>query len=192
MAAKKKKISSEMAFYQDCFDLVKESSLTLLKQMVGREDFAIKAHNIKDDMTFDHWIGAVMVNIDEARIHIKVHFESRIARHLATSHRISSTEKMPVFIYGDYIKEYLNLLMGEIKRKYNAKNIELSVPQLMPSYDRGVPSEDGVDLNMALWKIVFPKGSLLLSCYIAPYGDLNNLQNRKNTQKDENNVIELL
>ena len=177
-------VIAEQDFYHDCFESVREASKEVLENCSKKNEILISDLDSSEDLKDDHWVGSISVNIPAARLYIDTHFTTRVARNLVATPTRLDLEKIPIDVIHDFIREYLNLVMGEIKRGYQSENLELSVPSIFPSYDRGFDLGTEIDLNAEKWKLSWDEGELLMGCYAIAYGDTDLLRLREQGEEE--------
>ena len=183
---------TETSFYDDCFSHTEGISLRILKSSTNHDDLVVKPFNFDEDFTYDHWVCSITVALGEAKVYIKAHFASRTAREVAAKGLCVEDEGLSTSVLIDFMREYLNRVMGDIKSRYQSDEVEVSVPQITPAYDKGVSTEGDLDLNVRYWKICWNGGQIVLGCYIIPTGDVTAISAKDEDDEDEEDNIDFL
>lgn len=182
----------EQMFYQVCFSTVQDCSLEVLKKYTLIPDLRLEEISPSDDMSYDHWIGSIGIGLDGVKVYVKVHFQSRIARMLVSGSSTKLDHVIPYSVILDYMKEYLNLIMGDIKRIYRSTSETASFPKVIPSYDRGLGEQELSDINMNSWKITWNGGHVTIGSYIVSYGNVADLVIPENSNDEKSKRLEFL
>ena len=171
-----KKFLPEESFYNRCFEVVQECSLNVLRSTSKIDALEMTRYEPGEDLTHDHWVCSLSIDLGPATVYIKVHFDSRTARRLANRYRIIKNQDLPVSMLSDYMREYLNLMMGDIKTRYGCELETVSVPKIAPTYDQGTSMHSDTDINSTFWKIAWKDSQVILGCFVSVQGDISKLQ----------------
>lgn len=123
------------------------------------------------DLTYDHWVCVAMVVCKGIRISFRCHYSSKAARELA-SDRIKNTKLTPAQCHS-YIKEYCNLVSGEVKSALTdvladlfkaVEKPKMSLPKKKPSFDLGIPTS--LPGKKSIWKLSWGENDLVFSSVI--------------------------
>ncbi len=185
---------TELAFYEDCFSYTEETSVSVLKSLTGNEHFEVKEFKFGEDYTYDHWVCSITVGLGEAKVYIKAHFDSRTARQVAAKAMGKGPELIKTTVLIDFMREYLNQVMGDIKTRYQSDEDEVSLPQITPSYDKGIGTQQDLDLNVKYWNVAWQQGAIVVGCYVIPTGDVTTLsaKEKSDVEIDADDCIDFL
>tara|TARA_B100000902_G_C26698183_1_gene615812 strand:+ start:23 stop:592 length:570 start_codon:yes stop_codon:yes gene_type:complete len=183
---------TELSFFEDCFAQTEEASLRILQSSTDIKKLEIVDFNAEEDLTYDHWVCSITVGLGEAQVFIKAHFGSASAREIASKElRLEDKKDMETSVLIDYMREYLNRVMGHIKGRYQSTDDTVSVPNITPSYDQGLsePEENMDNANTRRWKVKWPGSQVVLTCYIVPTGDVTSIEANEDQEKDKVNFL---
>tara|TARA_B100001094_G_C17990743_1_gene700061 strand:+ start:339 stop:905 length:567 start_codon:yes stop_codon:yes gene_type:complete len=177
---------TEISFYEDCFKFTEESSLTILESITSSDELRHRDFELTEDLTYDHWVCSIMVALGEARVYIEAHFASRTARRIAAKGLRMEEKGLTTSVLIDFMREYLNRIMGDIKSRYLSDAEEVSLPQVTPAYDRGI-EQGAIDGGMSVrrWKICWPQGQIVLCCHIVPTGDVTSMCVKEESEEED-------
>ena len=167
--------STENSFYDDCFDYTEKASIRLLETTSNTGGLCVVNYDPKEDLSYDHWVCSIVVALGEAKVYVEAHFASKTARKVAARALGMEEQKISSSVLIDFMREYLNRIMGDIKDRYQSTEEQVSLPQVTPSYDRGVVQQEEYGLNHRNWKICWSEGQIVLGCYAVSTGDVTNL-----------------
>ena len=185
--------STDKSFFEDCFQYTEETSLRILKATTNFEELHHQSFDRKGDHHYDHWVCSIVVSLGEAKVFIESHFRSRTARKIAAKGLGIEQDSLNTSVLIDFMREYLNRVMGDIKARYQSDEVEVSVPQITPAYDQGIGSKDeGSNMNVRYWRICWSEGQLVFGCNIIQTGDVTAMSAIDDVEKSDEAEIEFL
>ena len=179
---------TEFEFYDYCFQFSEEASLRILKESIGEDKLETTPLKPGEDFSYDHWVCSIAVALGEAKVYVKAHFDSKTARKVAAKGTQLTEKGLPTSVLIDFMREYLNQIMGDIKSQFLSEEEDVSVPEISPSYDEGIGSENNLDVNSRFWKIELEFGQIILGCYITAIGDVTSIEKKSEEDGDESNI----
>ena len=166
----------EKEFSNKCFKMVREVSFDNLSKLTKMDSLRVEDFELNGDLSYDHWIASITVLLGPAKIHTKAHFDSRAARELAALASGKPGKGLPVAIMMDFMKEFLNMCMGDLKHTFSSKVEEVSIPQVEPTYDQATNVDKENEAITRYWKISWGNQSIILGCFIHVTGELKELE----------------
>lgn len=161
---------TEKNFVDSCFAYTRETGLTYLNHSTGMSDLNLRDFNPRNKLDYEHWICSITVNLDTAKIYIKSHFNSGTARMIAAAAAQKPEDEISDAFMMDYMKEYLNMVMGYIKSRYQSQDVNVSLPVISkgaPSpLDTGSPSDTYTDF----WKITCGDHEIVMGSFVTLTG----------------------
>lgn len=197
MGAKKLEISAkELEIYDSLLALVQDATRKCFAQFSDHPAKIVAPIPDSVDINFDHWVCAINIKLDMASIDVKLHYSSGVARLLASKRFNIPAKSIPNKVLGDFIQEYLNLVMGQVKKKIGSADISVMVPETSPTRDMEDPRFEVLDRNSASWQLSWPDQSFFFSCMVKLEQELAeiDLQKLKTTDKvdeDDSGEMEL-
>lgn len=177
----------ESRFYREVFDYVRDSSIEILREFDEIDGIICDELSDEDELRCDHWICSIIVNFDEARIAIRLHYRSGVARHIAAQRTSLEPTDIPDILIRDIIQEYLNLIMGRIKTRYGSASVVVSLPKSQPANDLEGPRADNAVGNADYWKLTWPDCHFHFGCFITLERGVKGLESLLSKNTDGSN-----
>lgn len=172
-------------------DLVRNSSVSRLKTLTGREDISIS--EIEGEyLVLGHWMSFILVAGEAVRIIFKTHFMTETAQFLAAPVYGAVTKDVSVSRALDFFKEYCNLTAGQIKfdLALNEVKVGASLPGLIRGFDEVfyLRKKDSIKNN---WYLTCGEARFACSLHFELFDDFK-IEKRDNTASTETGNIEYL
>ena len=143
-----------------------------------------------DDFVYAYWMSFILLSGKDLQITVKAHFFSDEARHLAAVGLKKQPEQITQPNIQDFMREYCNLVAGEVKASLWASNVTigLSLPLITRGFDEVIFS-DQMDARQFSdwWRIGWESGGFTMS-FVAEVYQLSVLADLKvptgNTRDD--------
>lgn len=117
-------------------NLIRESSLSRLKSLSGREDIVI-SEVPNPPLVLAHWMSFILVSGESLRILLKAHFMTDSAQFYASKNYETTKELVSVERALDFFREFCNLTAGQIKVDLDDNNVKVaaSLPGVIRGFD---------------------------------------------------------
>tara|TARA_B100000683_G_scaffold248631_1_gene262026 strand:+ start:501 stop:1088 length:588 start_codon:yes stop_codon:yes gene_type:complete len=118
-------------------DLVRNVSIDRFKRAAQNENYILlETSQLKRDV-YDHWMALILVSGKALRITLKVHFNIKSSRKMASPIYGINPEKLEIRQAKDFIKEFCNLSAGYIKKIFEDQSIDvgISLPLVIRGFD---------------------------------------------------------
>ena len=122
------------------------------------------------DISSDHWIASVLLDINKAQVYFRVHFSTATSRKLLAKQLKVDAKNFEAITSHDQMKEFCNVVMGRIKGMLRAEldqesTTKVFLPKVDPSYDNfGVvpPAASQAVYDQCWWRIFWDEGEFIL------------------------------
>ena len=158
---------------------IAEANLSLLDAIqrvalshIQTADPAARSESIlkERDISGDHWVASVLLDVNKAQIYFRVHFSTVISRKLLSKQLGIDPKTFEAATSHDQVKEFCNIVMGRIKGMLSLdldkeSTSKVFLPKVDPSYDAFsvVPVLVPPCSNVARWwRISWGEGELIL------------------------------
>lgn len=157
----------EVEFYQLCFSEARKASFFVLQSLVNIEDLKIVEVENAFFENRDYWECSIKVPLGPSTIYLKVLFDSNSSRQLSSAGIGIDIKLVPKSILIDFIKEYLNMMMGILKSKLGIDTLDSNcIAKVRPTFDRATLDDGSYEMTTDKWKITWNTGMLVFECFI--------------------------
>lgn len=178
----------EQIFYDQVFCFLKEASVTCFERMiVGIKNVEVKDIPQDESFHYDHWTCSTEIKLSYATVGIKLHYRTSTARCLAAQRLGLDAFSLPTELLRDMIQEYLNLMMGLVKRKLRSVDLGVAIPETAPTGDLDDPRLVLVDRNGITWRLSWPEDSVYFSCFVKLERGINQIPDLKVLEGSKSN-----
>ena len=181
--------NNELEFYEIFFSYVMAATKDCFAQFNNGEATVNRPIPDSIQINYDHWVCAITIKLDVATVGIKLHYSSAVARILASKRLQQPPNSIPNKILGDIIQEYINLVMGQIKKQFSSVDISVMIPQTAPARDMEDPRSEVLDRSSTTWQLFWPHESVFFSCIIKIEKDISEIdldKLREPCEEDDN------
>jgi CheY-specific phosphatase CheX len=118
-------------------DLVRNVSVDRFQRAAQNQNFGILDVTGKEKEVYDHWMALILISGKALRIILKVHFNVKSSKKMASPIYGKSPEKLEVRQAKDFIKEFCNLSAGYLKKIFEDQAIDvgISLPLVIRGFD---------------------------------------------------------
>jgi hypothetical protein len=121
------------------------------------------------DLSGDHWVASVLLNISKAQVLMRVHFSSATGRALVANRLQEEPNSLTPASAHDFLKEYCNVVMGKLKgiiaSELGREEMQkVFLPKVEPSYDQFgvIRHSGGQPIQDDWWRLKWPAGELVV------------------------------
>ena len=157
------------------------------------------------DISADHWVASVLLDINKAQIYFRVHFSTATSRKLLAQQLHVDAKNFEAITSHDQMKEFCNVVMGRIKGMLSAEldkesTSKVFLPKVDPSYDNfsKIPTPgSGAVYDQRWWRISWTDGELILFARVKSQSGfgaetMKSLANEQIILMDNDGEIEML
>lgn len=144
-------------------NIVRQTSLTRIKQHCLYEPIEIYELENKDSLVFGYWMGLIMVGNASLRILFKAHYNNDELRVIAAEALNSSKTRPDDSSVADFMREYCNLMGGAIKATLESAglNTGVSLPLVTRGFDEVFSNQSvSVSFYEDVWQLVCGDGRI--------------------------------
>ena len=118
-------------------DLVRNVSIDRFRRAAQNENFILLESSKVERQVYDHWMALILVSGKALRVTLKVHFNIKSSKKMASPIYGKSPEKLEVRQAKDFIKEFCNLSAGYIKKIFEDQSVDvgISLPLVIRGFD---------------------------------------------------------
>lgn len=148
-------------------DIVRGAASKRLES-VTRSKLSLEVGEIEnpDDFVYAYWMSFILLSGKDLQLTFKAHFFSDEARYLVATGLKKQPEQISQNNIQDFMKEYCNLVAGEVKASLSASGVTigLSLPLITRGFDEVIFS-DAVDARQFSdwWRVSWDSGALTMS-----------------------------
>ena len=118
-------------------DLVRNVSIDRFRRAAQNDSYILlETSKLKRDV-YDHWMALILVSGKALRMTLKVHFNIKSSKKMASPIYGKTPEKLEVRQAKDFIKEFCNLSAGSIKKIFEDQSVDvgISLPLVIRGFD---------------------------------------------------------
>jgi CheY-specific phosphatase CheX len=118
-------------------DLVRNVSIDRFQRAAQNDNFGLLETTGKEKDVYDHWMALILLSGKALRIILKVHFNIKSTKKMASPIYGISPDKLEVRQAKDFIKEFCNLSAGYLKKIFEDQSVDvgISLPLVIRGFD---------------------------------------------------------
>ena len=118
-------------------DLVRNVSIDRFRRAAQNDSYILLETSKLQRDVYDHWMALILVSGKALRMTLKVHFNIKSSRKMASPIYGTTPEKLEIRQAKDFIKEFCNLSAGYIKKIFEDQSVDvgISLPLVIRGFD---------------------------------------------------------